>query len=255
MSTSPVPHPTSSRSGRISSGPARDDGLLNRTLGFMREQLPVWRDDPQRPKKVAEKGLNSSLCDFLDVQARTLLPMARFKHEAPQSATRTVDLAVHGTAEMTLVHAQTYSIYEPFLVIEAKRLPAPRGTGREREYVSGFDPKNKSPTGGIQRFKVGVHGGQLETAAIIGYVEQHTLSHWHQTINSWITDLMSNSSKDECIWGSEDTLHELSTDKDAQFGSTHSNHARSANSISPQIRIEHLWILMNPVASLGASQQ
>ena len=73
--------------GQISSGPHEDDGLVPRTLNFIREQLPAWRDDPRRPKKLAEKGLNSSLYDFLDVmQRRSEFPMVRFKHEAPRTS-------------------------------------------------------------------------------------------------------------------------------------------------------------------------
>lgn len=55
------------------------------------------------------------------------------------------------------------------MVIECKRLPTPGGKDREREYVSGFHA-NGSPTGGIQRFKLGLHGGQVHDAAMIGYV-------------------------------------------------------------------------------------
>ena len=154
--------------GRISFGPTDDDGLVPRTLEFIRQQLPAWRDDPRRPKKVTEKGLNSSLCDFLDVKQRqSEFAMVRFKHEVPQAARTTVDLGVHGLTEITTVGTQSYGIYDPFLVIECKRLPTPGGRKREREYVSGFH-SNGSPTGGIQRFKLGLHGGQVEVAAMIG---------------------------------------------------------------------------------------
>ena len=77
--------------------------------------------------------------------------MFQFEHEAPQSGTRTVDIGVHGTEEATLIGARPYSVHEPFLVIEAKRLPAPGGKDREREYVTGTDRSSGGPTGGSLR--------------------------------------------------------------------------------------------------------
>src|SRR4051812_4427107 len=94
--------------GRIEFQPESGDGLILRTLDFVRSQLPGWRDDLQRPRQTAEPAMNSTLCDFLDVQSRTGLPMARFKHESPQSARRTVDIGVHGTDETTSIVAADY---------------------------------------------------------------------------------------------------------------------------------------------------
>ena len=73
----------------------------------------------------------------------------------------------------TLAHVsgfigQTYhTIYDPFLVFEGKRLPAPV-VSREREYVIGGAKKS----GGIRRFKLGLHGAQQTTAAMVGYIQK-----------------------------------------------------------------------------------
>ena len=61
---------------------------------------------------------------------------------------RSVDIGVHGTEEMTYIEVQGYTIYEPFMLIEAKRLPAP-SSDREREYVSGSYAASGGPSGGI----------------------------------------------------------------------------------------------------------
>ena len=229
--------------GRLAFGPAEEDRLVTRTLEFIREQLPAWRDDPRRPTKVAEKGLNSSLSDFLDVKSRTHLPMARFKHESPQAARRTVDIGVHGLDEPTMIGTRSYGIYEPFLVIECKRLPSPGGKDREREYVIGFDGPNDSPTGGIQRFKLGLHGSGVEVAAIVGYIEQHDSNHWHEEINQWLADLVTSQSIDGTTWSVSERLQDLVADTE-NIAWSDSEHARIGNCITPEIHLRHIWVTM-----------
>ena len=230
-------------SGRLGFGPVEEDRLVARTLKFICEQLPAWRDDPRRPSKVAEKGLNSSLCDFLDVKSRTHLPMARFKHEAPQAGRRIIDIGVHGLDEVTTIGTRSYGIYEPFLVIECKRLPSPGGKDREREYVSGLSGPNESPAGGIQRFKLGIHGNQVESAAIVGYIEKQDYLFWHKQINQWLSELDSNPCSDGTEWLLSEQLQVLRTDGE-KTAWCESTHPRIGSCITPEIVLRHLWIVM-----------
>lgn len=230
-------------SGRLGFGPDVEDRLVARTLEFICEQLPAWRDDPRRPSKVAEKGLNSSLCDFLDVKSRTHLPMARFKHETPQTAGRTVDIGVHGLDEHTTIGTHSYGIYEPFLVIECKRLPSPGSKDREREYVYGFSGSNDSPTGGIQRFKLGLHGNRVQSAAIVGYIEKHDSLYWHKQINQWLAALVSDLSVDGSTWLLSEQLQNLTTNNE-QIALFESVHIRIGDCITPKIRLRHFWVMI-----------
>jgi hypothetical protein len=235
--------------GRLSIRPAADDGLVPRTLQFIREQLPAWRDDPSRPRVPNEKTLNSTLSDFLETRARELHPMVRFKHEAPQSGTHTADIGVHGTAQQTLIEAGTYTIYDPFLVLEAKRLPAP-SRAREREYVTGPTAAGAKPTGGIQRFKLGLHGGRLTTAAMIAYVERHTGAHWRQEINRWISELAAGGTTNGCSWSVAELLRQVGPlTCQSDVASAVSTHGRSAACITQSIEVHHLWIFMSPRSS------
>lgn len=240
---SPNPPPMTS-TGRIDFGPDQQhDGLLPRTLDFIRDQLPAWRDDPRRPKKIAEKGLNSSLCDFLDVmQRKGEFPMVRFKHETPQTARATVDIGVHGLAEVTTVGTQSFGIYEPFMVIECKRLPTPGGKRREREYVSGFH-ENGSPTGGIQRFKLGFHGGNVEVAAMIGYIEHHDFQFWHRQINDWITEEVVSPTTRNVVWLESERLGGLDSGENTSVCA--SAHSRTGNVLTHTIQLRHIWIRMS----------
>ena len=233
--------------GRLAFGPADEDRLVLRTLEFVCQQLAAWRDDPLRPKNSSEresneKDLNWSLCNFLDVKSRAHLPMARFTHEVPQSPRRTVDIGVHGLDQPTTIDTRSYGRDDPFLVIECKRLPSPGGKGREREYMSGF--ANGSPTGGIQRFKLSMHGGQVEVAAIVGYIEKHNAPYWHKKINLWLVDLVNNPSRDRVEWSSSESLQQLMYDAD-NTGWCDSRHPRIGDSITPEIRLRHLWVQMS----------
>jgi hypothetical protein len=229
--------------GRLSGKPAPEDGLVPKTLEFIYNQLSAWRDDPKRPHDPAEKSLNSTLCDFLDRRSRVDLPMVRFKHEAQQSHLRSADLGVHGMGDATLVGLYSYTPYEPFMVIEAKRLPAP-SSDREREYVSGVNKSNGSPTGGIQRFKLGLHGADIETAAIVGYVQEQPVQNWFEQINQWITDLVTTTESDGCVWSAAEKLQALDCDEPHQTARTSSVHQRSGSTLTSQIRLHHFWVVM-----------
>ena len=230
--------------GQLSYRPDPGDGLIPRTLAFIREQLPAWRDDPTRPDEISEKPLNSSLCDFLDGRSRSDpgLSMARFKHEAPQVGKRTVDIGVHGTIETTLIGVRPYSKYEPFLVIEAKRLPtAPKK--REQEYVTGTNDRG-SATGGIQRFKLGLHGHNVETAAMVGYIQEKPPEHWHVTINGWIAALATRPSSDGCIWSDKDQLQKLEANDETGLAVCNSSHERTGKCVTRTVTIHHFWVSM-----------
>ena len=158
-------------SERITSG-ISPDTLALKTIGFVHQQLPAWRDDPYRSSEESENKLNLQLCKFLDSQARNCFPMVRFDHEEPQTGQRRIDLSA-SLAENMVIEAIAYTIYDPILVLESKRIPAP-SSDREKEYVTGI---NKS--GGIQRFKLGLHGAKLNLSAMIGYIQDKSARDWH----------------------------------------------------------------------------
>lgn len=225
--------------GRLSYRPGDTEGPVARTIRFIVTELPAWRDDPRRPAAWNEKHTNSSLCDFLDSRSRSALPMVRFKHEAVESKNRTVDLAAHGIDEMTIIGQRGYTIYEPFLVIEAKRLPAPT-KDREREYVTSAE----KAMGGIQRFRLGFHGSNVETAVIVGYVEQDSLDQWFDTINAWIADLAKSATFGGCTWTSADRLLNLRLTTHGLVATSDSAHERSTNCCTSSIKLKHIWLLM-----------
>ena len=222
--------------GRITEGPTTS--LVERTLEFVFSELATWRDDPDRPREDAEERLNAQLCKYLNVAASGRFPMVYFHHEEKQAGIRRVDMSALSKAGIVL--GLTYhSIYDPFLVLEGKRLPAP-SADREREYVTGGTKKS----GGIQRFKLALHGGQQSTAAIIGYVQSGTLSDWLSRVNQWIGDEAGSKNELGEEWSLAEQLLEFKEDARLHTALSSSVHARDKSAISSKIQLRHFWVAM-----------
>lgn len=221
--------------GRISQGPT--DLLVERTLEFVYDELAAWRDDPDRLQEEAEERLNTQLCKYLNVAASNRFPMVLFFHEEKQAGIRRVDVSASPKSAGFI--GQTYhTIYDPFLVLEGKRLPAP-ASSREREYVTGGAHKS----GGIQRFKLGLHGGKQTIAAMIGYVQMGDMEAWLQLINEWIRELADGSDIVGEKWSIDEQLTFLKLDTRQSTASASSVHTR-VEAVSPEICIRHIWVAM-----------
>lgn len=223
--------------GHITSGVSQGE-LARGTIQYVRDQLPEWRDDPDRPDEEPEDKLNAQLCKFLDSHARSDFPMVRFDHEEPQVSRRQADLSA-SPVEPTLLEARLYTIYDPVLIMECKRLPAP-SRDREREYVTGGEKRN----GGIQRFKLGLYAAKHDLAGLVGYVQQRTARHWYKEINKWISDLATHTQEDGCVWCEGESLEPLEEDLSKGIASCRSSHDRTGDTRSHKIELHHLWITM-----------
>jgi hypothetical protein len=214
--------------------------LVDETLSFVRKELSGWRDDPERPEESAEEKLNLQLCKYLNVRARHDFPMAHFNHEEPQGPYRRIDLSV--TPESVIVAGmRTHTKYDPYLVMEGKRLPAPT-KNRQQEYVTGF----KKITGGLQRFKMGLHDGELEIGAMIAYVQDDDVDAWLGTINGWIVALHDTDCTENCKWSSDEALEAYQKDDAEGIASSRSKISRMSAS-TPEIVIHHFWIGMRKI--------
>jgi len=227
-------------SGRITSGVKSQASILS-IITFVSEQLPFWRNDPNRLSVQSEDKLNSQLYKFLNSQALEHLHMFLFGYEERQYRKRKVDISV-SPIENIIIEALPYTIYDPVLVFECKRLPAP-SVDREKEYVTGTSPDKI--TGGIQRFKLGFHGAEHNLAAMIGYVQDKSCRYWQGKINEWILELVNKPIGDGCIWTSNEILNMIK--EDASTGVIHclSSHNRTSNIANEEIGLHHLWVVMN----------
>ncbi len=212
--------------------------LIEQTIEFVWGCLIPWRNDPDRPFAEGEEELNAQFHNFLQSRACEIFPMVLFQHEQRQEGRRRVDLSVKPIKKV-VIEGVTYTKYQPILVIEGKRLPPPSNT-REREYVSG----GEKISGGIQRFKLGLHGKDHSIAIILGYLQQGTLQEWHSRINGWISDLARVQSDD---WTELETLVELTRHRQGQKARTSSVHPRLNGCKTPEIQILHFWVQLTPI--------
>jgi hypothetical protein len=222
--------------GRITSGVSADAAAL-KTLDFIQRHLAAWRDDPERPSAERERELNSQLCKFLNVMAQQSgFAMVHFHHEEPQGVRHSADFSAN-PIDGGWIEGRQYTKYEPLLVMEGKRLPTP-GSGREGEYVASV--ADEKPGGGVQRFKLGLHGARLSIAGMVGYVQAKTCSDWFATVNHWIDDLMSSG---DPLWSGNDRLGGFILDSGARVSRCESEHTRKSVGATP-IRLVHLWVEM-----------
>jgi hypothetical protein len=184
-----------------------------------------------------EKGITNRLCKILNCHK-----LLYFHHEGMQdeaSGTSSVVDMEALTTSSTMFEARLYSKEQTLMAIEAKRLPSPPPKSREREYVIGAERNS----GGVERFKLGIHGAEASAWALVGYVQNGSFSYWRETINGWINELISESS---CApeWHPSDKLALLAeSSKTARYKSSCKRTSRGKNDV---IELMHLWIALEP---------
>ena len=208
-------------------------------IGFVAKVLPEWRDDPDRPPNDAEVRLTNHLADALNRAAHLRFDAIKFSPETPDDSVggRTLDLAAKPLYIKVELDGRLHSVYDILLPIECKRLPTPKGVGRdEREYVHSAS----SSTGGIQRFKVGLHGARHPRGVLIGYMQSGTSEEWHTTINGWLEAMAGT----DASWHADEQLSVVAARPVQRRRSTH---RRSIGGLpATPVTLDHLWIDLSP---------
>ena len=236
----------SSSSGNFQSDMHHPATLRNELINFIADQLPRWRDEPDRPYESAETTLNTQLCSFLIGACHQSQGWDFFQFRVEEKdairPSRKIDLVASPLIERFWVEGRSYNKYQIFMPIECKRLPTPiEKTGKtrdEREYI--FSQFSKAGNGGIQRFKAGHHASDHNLVVMIGYVQKETIQFWNVRIAEWINAL-ANSGQNG--WSEDDLLHLITEDANLRVASLSSSHKRE--SPLEDIEIRHLWIKMD----------
>lgn len=231
--------PTSRSLGHMAAGILAEGHSRAAILDFILDQLPRWRDRPNRPPRTNETSLTSQLCAHL-ISATRKTPgwdCLQFRVEEADEAlpARKADLVAAPAVDTLIVEGRTYTDFDTILPVECKRLPIPRGTKRdEREYVV----TKVGSGGGIQRFKEGKHGAAHQRAALIAYVQDQTFDHWRGKIGDWIDELQTAGVPG---WSSADALALEREDLKAGLAVHESVHIRQN---LPPIQLRHMWVRM-----------
>ena len=210
-------------------------------LAFINSELPQWRDRSDRNPEKPETVLTSQLCAHLNSVARLSRgwDFLQFRTEEPDEQTkgRRIDLVPAPCGATVWIEGRKHVDCDPLLPIECKRLPTPKGKGRdEREYVI----TRHGSTGGIQRFKEGHHGAAHKVGGMIAYVQEETRSYWTTQIANWISDLAAIG---QSGWTVNDLIDLINNDDASGVATLRSTHTRQ-NGL-PDIELRHLWVSMS----------
>lgn len=208
-------------------------------LDFIANELPRWRDRPDRRNDTSETILTSQLCAHLNSSSRHSAgwDILQFRTEEPdeQNKGRRIDLVPAPSGATICIEGRAYTDFDSLMPVECKRLPTPTGNDRdEREYVI----NRHGSTGGIQRFKAGHHGAVHTIGAMIGYVQKETAAFWVERVAGWINDLVGSAG-----WTANDLLHLERGDATQRMAVLRSSHKRE-NGL-PEIHLYHFWVEMN----------
>ena len=205
----------------------KQEEFIDSIIIFVYEHLSKWRTKLKLSYNESEEVLNANLSKYLNVNARDTL--FHFSHEEPQGKKRFVDISA--------CYNSNEHYDESITVFECKRLSKTLPKDRKDEYVTG----HKNITGGIQRFKLEVHGKEHETVGMIGYVQTGTCSEWQKTINNFIGGLCCKPDENGLCWNQDEHLNTIGLDEKNGKSHCKSIHTRITK---PNITIHHLWVDM-----------
>lgn len=221
--------------GSLAPGVHAPGTLLLQIVEFIADNLPRWRDHPDRRPVHSERELTDQLSSYLNSVARRSLDLVQFLTEVPDSSHRGrfLDIAIKPSGAPIIVTGRRYTLFDVLLPIECKRLPTPQGRD-EREYVIAGEASN---FGGIQRFKLGVHGSAHALAVMIGYIQEGQAPQWLTRVNQWLAEV----GEADALWADE-RLAPVAMEASAvhRLRSLHRRQPRG----SANIELRHLWIAL-----------
>jgi hypothetical protein len=216
-------------------GPEANSAIMN-VVTFVEKHLTEFSITYAGSSVKNENGLNQVLCILLNNYARIESCFFIFEKEFMEDVENGSSPKVDFGVIVLPINSKFYNSREPFFSIEAKRL-GQTGKAREKEYLIGREEDGKyKPCGGVERFKMAIHGKNLQYSAMIGYVQAYDFNYWQKTIDGWIDDLIAGKISSSSHWSEKDKLQPLNqTANTAKFRSENSR--KKGNII-----LFHLWV-------------
>jgi len=210
------------------------DIQFRRVVELVQRCLVLFSESLIRNHIQNENGLNRRLSRLItNVSANEELPFfaqPESMEEEMRGNSPAVDIGIY-------LHIDDIARDTPKITIfEGKRLSTRIAKKRQCEYVCGHDKNNGKhvPCGGIERFKLAIHGRSFNRAGMIGYIQDETPAKWQARLNVRIIDLAQK----ECCpkWSEKECLVPLKT---AGKVSTRSSVVYRRDS---EIHLTHLWV-------------
>jgi hypothetical protein len=164
------------------------NALFNVVVEFIKTHLPQFAESVLNTGIINENGLNSRLSRFVTNFADQEIFFAdrESMEDEARGNSPAADIGIY-------LKVDDIGIDPPLItVFEGKRLTTSLESKRRQEYVIGHEKNGKRiPCGGIERFKLAIHGGKLSHAGMVGYLQDGTPGSWQKKVNAWISDLCS----------------------------------------------------------------
>lgn len=225
----------SSEPGRIIDKELGANTSVNEILLFIQRHLEIFSGKYTGSGIENEWGLNQELDILLNIYARKEQCLFFFEKEYMENPKDGNSAKVDfGVITWNSIYCD---IPRVILVVEAKRLDH-IDAHRQKEYLVGREENGKyKPCGGVERFKLGIHGQTLQYGVLIGYVQVHDFQYWHRKINTWIGELFQGENPTAIRWLEQDKLIQLDQTKNTtKFRSQNSRLKMDS------IVLFHLWV-------------
>lgn len=227
------------QSGSITKSFFIESASLFKLIEFIADELPRWRDRPERNPVTSETVLTSNFCAHMNSATHnSKWDYIQFRTEEPDDVTlgRKIDLVPAPKACVVWIDGKKHYDFDPLLPIECKRLPTPSGAKRDKmEYLH----SRHSSTGGVARFKEGHHGASHKLGAMIGFIQDETILLWEKKLSHW-TNVLVRAKKSG--WLGADKIVLSKHDAALKLGFLQSCHSRKGTLSSIELR--HLWVEM-----------
>lgn len=220
--------------GRLSSAP--DNTIIKTIYNYLSSILSSFKGKSDEN----ENAITNRLCKSLNSRKPSEYPFY-FHHQNIENEREntSTDFAVFGTYAFAQENDFKDSDSPSLIKFEAKRLNSKLPKHREKEYVCGeyLGGKCTKNSGGIERFKNGRHGRDVKNAAIVGYIQTDSPTHWLKKVNEWITEQFTSPNDPNLTWQNSDKL--------SLYGETGilSEYSSLSNRIfGGEIALKHFWI-------------
>lgn len=198
---------------------------------FLKTHLPQFAETMLGANIANEKGLNGRLSRFITNAAAQEIFFADAEpmEDETRGNSAAADIGIFLKVEDTGIDPPLITVFE------GKRLNSKLPSKRHREYVIGHKENGKHvQCGGIERFKFAIHGGKLNHAGMIGYIQDETPDSWIEKVNNWICDL--------CDQPSNPAWSELEKLTPQKVGGRVAKYSSVVNRVDSEMYLTHLWV-------------